>query len=123
MNLRNKKINELVGNSFDILIIGGGINGAVAAASLAARGAQVALVDKGDFAGCTSQNSSNLVWGASSTWKLTSFPLCENSASHVTIFSVPTLPRLRKYVFTLMWKKNFAIHHACFIGVRFFIGG
>ena len=63
MNLRNKKINELVGNSFDILIIGGGINGAVAAASLAARGAQVALVDKGDFAGCTSQNSSNLVWG------------------------------------------------------------
>ena len=62
-NLRNNNIKKLVGNYFDILIIGGGINGAVAAASLSARGAHVALVDKGDFAGFTSQNSSNLVWG------------------------------------------------------------
>ena len=63
MSLRNYNINKLTGKSFDILIIGGGINGAVAAASLSARGLQVALVDKGDFAGCTSQNSSNLIWG------------------------------------------------------------
>ena len=62
-NLRNNNIKKLAGNYFDILIIGGGINGAVAAASLSARGAHVALVDKGDFAGFTSQNSSNLVWG------------------------------------------------------------
>ncbi len=49
--------------SFDALIIGGGINGAVTAASLAGRGASVALIDRGDFAGFTSQSSSNLVWG------------------------------------------------------------
>ena len=44
-------------------IIGGGINGAVTAASLAGRGASVALIDRGDFANFTSQASSNLVWG------------------------------------------------------------
>ena len=49
--------------AFDVLIVGGGINGAVAAASLAGRGATVALVDRGDFASFTSQESSNLVWG------------------------------------------------------------
>ena len=48
---------------FDVLVIGGGINGAVSAACLAARGARVALVDRGDFAGFTSQQSSNLAWG------------------------------------------------------------
>ncbi|MBU0537106.1 MAG: FAD-dependent oxidoreductase [Gammaproteobacteria bacterium] len=48
---------------FDVLILGGGINGAVSAASLAAKGVKVALVDKGDFAGLTSSNSSNLAWG------------------------------------------------------------
>jgi alpha-glycerophosphate oxidase/glycerol-3-phosphate dehydrogenase len=51
------------GGSFDVLIVGGGINGAVSAAVLAGRGANVALVDRGDFGGFTSQESSNLVWG------------------------------------------------------------
>ena len=48
---------------FDVLVLGGGINGAVSAAALAARGASVALIDRGDFAGFTSQQSSNLAWG------------------------------------------------------------
>ena len=48
---------------FDVLIVGAGINGAVSAAALAGRGASVALIDRGDFGGFTSQESSNLVWG------------------------------------------------------------
>lgn len=44
-------------------MVGAGINGAVAAAALAGRGAKTTLVDKGDFASCTSQESSNLAWG------------------------------------------------------------
>ncbi|NUP08932.1 MAG: glycerol-3-phosphate dehydrogenase/oxidase [Polyangiaceae bacterium] len=48
---------------FDVLVVGAGINGAVSAACLAGRGARVALVDRGDFAGFTSQESSNLAWG------------------------------------------------------------
>ena len=62
-NLRKSNIRKLPEKVFDVLIIGGGINGAVSAAALAAKGAKVALIDKGDFAGFTSSNSSNLAWG------------------------------------------------------------
>jgi glycerol-3-phosphate dehydrogenase len=44
-------------------VLGGGINGAVSSACLAARGVKVALIDRVDFAGTTSQESSNLAWG------------------------------------------------------------
>jgi glycerol-3-phosphate dehydrogenase len=63
MALRTTHIDRIRDGSFDTLNIGGGINGSVTAASLAGRGASVALVDRGDFASFTSQASSNLVWG------------------------------------------------------------
>ncbi len=63
MALRNSHIDRLRDGSFDVVVIGGGINGAVTSAALAGRGASVALVDRGDFAHFTSQESSNLVWG------------------------------------------------------------
>ena len=56
-------VKDLSSQHFDVAIIGGGINGAVTAASLSAAGLRVLLVDKGDFAGFTSQESSNMVWG------------------------------------------------------------
>jgi glycerol-3-phosphate dehydrogenase len=63
MILRQTNVQKLRTTTFDTLILGGGINGAVAAASLATKGVQVALIDRGDFAGSTSSSSSNLVWG------------------------------------------------------------
>lgn len=54
---------RLSGAAFDVLIIGSGINGAVSAAALAGHDLNVALIDRGDYAGFTSQESSNLVWG------------------------------------------------------------
>jgi len=63
MKLRATTIDRLAQGTFDVLVLGGGINGAVAAAALSARGAKVALIDRGDFAGATSQESSNLAWG------------------------------------------------------------
>ena len=65
MELRNSNIERLKDQDrvFDTVVIGGGINGAVSAASLSAKGAKVALIDRGDFAGLTSSNSSNLAWG------------------------------------------------------------
>ena len=61
--LRATNLAKLGQGTLDVLVLGGGINGAVSAASLAARGARVGLLDRGDFAGCTSQQSSNLAWG------------------------------------------------------------
>lgn len=61
--LRNSNVKKLGEHPFDVLIVGGGINGAVAAASLAGRGVRVALIERADFAGGSSSNSSNLAWG------------------------------------------------------------
>jgi glycerol-3-phosphate dehydrogenase len=62
-SLRDSNVEKLAGQEYDVLIVGGGINGAVAAASLAGSGVRVALIDKGDFASGASSNSSNLAWG------------------------------------------------------------
>ena len=63
IKLRQTNLEKLREQDFDVLILGGGINGAVAAASLAGRGVRVALIDQGDFASGVSSNSSNLAWG------------------------------------------------------------
>ncbi len=63
MKLRGSNLAKLRQQQFDVLVVGGGINGAVSAAALAGKGAQVALIDRGDFAGLTSMNTSNLAWG------------------------------------------------------------
>lgn len=63
MKLRNSNIQKLNKGVYDVLIIGGGINGAVSAAALSGKGAKVALIEQRDFAGFTSQQSSNLAWG------------------------------------------------------------
>ena len=62
-NLHNANLEKLPQEIFDVLVVGCGINGAVSAAALVAKGVKIALIDKGDFAGCTSSNSSNLAWG------------------------------------------------------------
>ena len=61
--LRATNLEKLGAAPFDVLVVGGGVNGAVSAAALAAWGARVALVDRADFASATSQESSNLIWG------------------------------------------------------------
>ena len=63
MKLRDNNLRKLEQGVYDALIVGGGINGAVSAAALAGKGARVALIDQRDFAGFTSQQSSNLAWG------------------------------------------------------------
>ncbi len=60
---RQAQLQALDGTAVDVLVVGGGINGAVAAAALAGNGVSVALVDAADFAAGVSSQSSNLAWG------------------------------------------------------------
>ncbi|NNC90033.1 MAG: glycerol-3-phosphate dehydrogenase/oxidase [Akkermansiaceae bacterium] len=60
---RAEQLPRLPAEIFDVLIVGGGINGAVTAAALSARGIKVALAEAGDFAGKTSSSTSCLIWG------------------------------------------------------------
>lgn len=48
---------------YDLLIVGGGINGAAIAREAAINGARVLLIDKGDLAGATSSASTKLIHG------------------------------------------------------------
>ena len=56
-------LTELSSKEFDILVIGGGINGVGIALDAASRGLNVALVEANDFASGTSSRSSKLIHG------------------------------------------------------------
>ena len=60
---RVSALERLASREFDLLVIGGGIVGAGIAEAASAHGLDVALVDKGDFAGATSSASSKLIHG------------------------------------------------------------
>src|SRR6476619_1850458 len=54
-------IAELVDKWFDVIVVGGGINGASTAQHLAAAGYKTLVVDKGDFGSGASSRSSRLL--------------------------------------------------------------
>ena len=60
---RDEQILRLRRETFDVAVIGGGINGAAVARDAAMRGLRVALIEQGDFAGQTSSRSSKLIHG------------------------------------------------------------
>ncbi len=106
-SLRSANVRRLVQGTFDVLVVGGGINGAVSAACLAARGAKVALIDKGDFAGFTSQQSSNLAWGGIKYMESLEFPLVRKlcmSRNHL----------IRSYPSTVREIRFYAVHERGF---------
>lgn len=60
---RAEHLARLETDTFDLLIVGGGVTGAYAAFDASLRGLRVALVEKGDFASGTSSKSSKMVHG------------------------------------------------------------
>jgi glycerol-3-phosphate dehydrogenase len=64
---------------YDILVIGGGINGAGIALDAAMRGYSVLLVEKNDFGGSTTSNSTKLIHGGLRYLEYMEFPLVRES--------------------------------------------
>jgi glycerol-3-phosphate dehydrogenase len=60
---RDDALRRLAEESFDVLVIGGGVTGAGVALDAASRGLRTALVEKGDFASGTSSKSSKMIHG------------------------------------------------------------
>src|SRR3990170_2774214 len=60
---RQEALAALGDGTFDLLVIGGGINGVGIARDAAMRGLRTALVEAGDFASGTSSRSSKLIHG------------------------------------------------------------
>ena len=63
MIARDRALDALRSERFDLVVVGGGITGAGVALDAASRGYSVALVEKADFASGTSSRSSKLVHG------------------------------------------------------------
>src|ERR1700680_1383827 len=63
MIARQRALEALRSEEFDVLVIGGGITGAGVALDAASRGYSVALLEKWDYAAGTSSRSSKLVHG------------------------------------------------------------
>ena len=63
MLARERAVEALAAERFDVAVIGGGITGAGVALDAASRGYSVAPVEKGDFSSGTSSRSSKLVHG------------------------------------------------------------
>ncbi|MHB8330516.1 MAG: FAD-dependent oxidoreductase, partial [Acidimicrobiales bacterium] len=60
---RAESLRRLAEESFDVLVVGGGITGAGVALDAASRGLRTALVERHDFASGTSSKSSKMVHG------------------------------------------------------------
>ena len=60
---REAALRAVQADSFDVVVIGGGITGAGVALDAASRGYSVALVERGDYAQGTSSRSSKMVHG------------------------------------------------------------
>jgi len=60
---RGVALSRLAEESFDLVVVGGGITGAGVALDAASRGLRTALVERGDFASGTSSKSSKMVHG------------------------------------------------------------
>ena len=86
-------INEMSADYVDLLVVGGGINGAGIACDAAGRGLSVLLCDQGDLGGATSSASSKLIHGGLRylehyAFRLVREALCErevllNKAAHI----------------------------------------
>ena len=82
---RDKNLNALEKEIFDLVIIGGGITGAGMAREASSRGMRVALVEAGDFAVGTSSRSSKLIHGGVRYLENFKFPLVFEALSERTL--------------------------------------
>jgi glycerol-3-phosphate dehydrogenase len=107
MSQRSAQLLQLSEDKHDVLIIGGGINGASCAASLSAAGLKVVLVERRDFASETSQQSSNLIWGGIKYLQNGSFRLVSKlcRSRNILMESYPSSVREIRY-FTILQKSS-----------------
>jgi glycerol-3-phosphate dehydrogenase len=106
---RNKNIEQLKSQSFDLLIIGGGITGAGIALDAASRGLTVALVEKNDFAFGTSSRSTKLIHGGLRYLKQLEFGLVKEVGSERAVVHklAPHLVVPEKMLLPLYEKRGF----------------
>src|SRR6478672_6797255 len=98
--------------SADLLIIGGGINGAAVARDAAGRGLKVMLAEKGDYACATSSASSKLIHGGLRYLEQLELALVRESLVERAglLKTAPHLVELRRFLLPIYcWQKRPAL--------------
>ncbi|WGT67704.1 glycerol-3-phosphate dehydrogenase [cyanobacterium endosymbiont of Epithemia clementina EcSB] len=90
-----RNFNEIQQTNYDLIVIGGGVNGAGVARDAALRGLKTILVEKGDFACGTSSWSTRLIHGGLRYLEYFEFPLVRESLKEREIL-LHTAPHLVK---------------------------
>jgi glycerol-3-phosphate dehydrogenase len=95
-----RDIEQLTTNHFDILVIGGGINGCAISRDAALRGAKVALIEKDDFASGASGKTTKLIHGGLRYLEQLNFRLvCESLRERAILLrQVPHLVRPLEFI-------------------------
>lgn len=106
---RERIVESLKSEEFDLLIIGGGITGAGIALDASARGLKTALVEKNDFASGTSSRSTKLIHGGLRYLKQFEFALVKEVGSERAILHklAPHLVLPEKMLLPLREKRGF----------------
>ncbi|YAI81328.1 MAG: glycerol-3-phosphate dehydrogenase [cyanobacterium endosymbiont of Rhopalodia sterrenbergii] len=90
-----RDFNEIQQTTYDLIVIGGGVNGAGVARDAALRGLKTILIEKGDFACGTSSWSTRLIHGGLRYLEYFEFPLVRESLREREIL-LHTAPHLVK---------------------------
>ncbi len=106
---RDKNVRQLQEESYDLLIIGGGITGAGIALDAASRGLKTALLEKHDFAFGTSSRSTKLIHGGLRYLKQLEFGLVKEVGSERAVVHrlAPHLVIPEKMLLPLYDKRGF----------------
>ncbi len=101
--MKRLSLKELEGQTFDVLIIGGGITGASAAREAALRGLSTVLVEKNDFASGTSSRSTKLIHGGVRYLQSYQFKLVREACSERErmLRLAPHLANVRPFIYAL----------------------
>jgi len=118
---RSTLIKKLQSESFDLLVIGGGITGAGIALDAASRGLKTALVEKHDFAFGTSSRSTKLIHGGLRYLKQLEFGLVKEVGSERAVVHqlAPHLVLPEKMLLPLYEKRGFGSILTSF-GLKFY---
>ncbi len=98
---------------YDLVVIGGGINGVGIARDAAGRGLSVLLIEKGDFAGATSSASSKLIHGGLRYLEYYEFRLVREALAE--------RERLLSIAPHIAWPMNFVMPHSAGLRPRWMI--
>ena len=101
--MKRLSLKELEGQTFDVLIIGGGVTGASAAREAALRGLSTVLVEKNDFASGTSSRSTKLIHGGVRYLQSYEFKLVREACSERErmLRLAPHLSNVRPFIYVL----------------------